>query len=563
MRLLNINSDAYHEHNNKNFLLLGDEGIGTGALRTLVHQKVNKAQTESVDGIWGTLGAIDGQTQWSGKVKISRKGNERSSGELSDEIAALKQLHPEIKAENKRIKEYFINLDEVDFQNDIEGATLSQLNDKLGELRLTLFLEKNEGALVYYELYEGNYNAGKSHILQHVQPESTAGHKFDRDRLDFHIPILPGFPLITEEDSQNWTDDTPVSYDKAADKTSFVIKILKFYRKNKGFDAKDLINQAIYRVVGEKKYKLLRYDQERNCFENITDPKRINTTEKTLLLLHGTFSSTDNSFKGLMDLSEQGSWLQQTLKNGTFKQVLAFDHPTISQSAKDNADKLKEMLKGVTFPQDNPVSVISTSRGGLIARYILQDEEWQQHILPFSDYAAIACANGVHYFDTGKRVALYLNILKQAFKAIGNPAASVITGILEMSAKVFLDMPGAKQMTINDPSLVPLVNSTPVRSQTRIKPIVGDWDKSVRDKEKLLSYWGAIGLDKLIWTVFKGDNDWVVKTDNQRDFPAGQYLEEAYLVHSFHCHYLKKAKTRDPDTNEKETVLKELTSFFQ
>jgi len=79
--------------------------------------------------------------------------------------------------------------------------------------------------------------------------------------------------------------------------------------------------------------------------------------ERGLLLVHGTFSRTPNSFASM------GESLLAQLDDRYQGRVLAFDHPTVAVSPLDNAQWLAQAI--TSRPN---VDIISTSRGGLVAR---------------------------------------------------------------------------------------------------------------------------------------------------------------------------------------------------
>ncbi len=86
------------------------------------------------------------------------------------------------------------------------------------------------------------------------------------------------------------------------------------------------------------------------------DPAAIHADQKYLLLLHGTFSSTDGSFG---DLATRG-WDRIY---GMYRQrVIACDHYTVSESPVENAIKILRQL-----PPRITLDLMSTSRGGLVA----------------------------------------------------------------------------------------------------------------------------------------------------------------------------------------------------
>jgi len=82
---------------------------------------------------------------------------------------------------------------------------------------------------------------------------------------------------------------------------------------------------------------------------------------RSLLFLHGVFSTSHGSFGGLSDQT------LSTLHQAYSGRVFAFDHPTLSVNPADNASALLDLLPaGQTFDID----IVCHSRGGLVARVL-------------------------------------------------------------------------------------------------------------------------------------------------------------------------------------------------
>ncbi|MCF2527833.1 esterase/lipase family protein [Yinghuangia soli] len=86
-------------------------------------------------------------------------------------------------------------------------------------------------------------------------------------------------------------------------------------------------------------------------------------TGRTLLFVHGTFSTCHGGFSGLDQATVQA--LHERYEG----RVIAFDHPTVSFSLTHNIDKLLE-LTHATGPLD--VDIVAHSRGGLVARELIR-----------------------------------------------------------------------------------------------------------------------------------------------------------------------------------------------
>jgi hypothetical protein len=88
---------------------------------------------------------------------------------------------------------------------------------------------------------------------------------------------------------------------------------------------------------------------------------------KTLVIVHGTFSSSKNSLGEYAATAHGQKFLSDALK-AYQGQVLVFDHPTLSVSPFLNALDLARSLQGST----GSIDVIAHSRGGVLVRWWLE-----------------------------------------------------------------------------------------------------------------------------------------------------------------------------------------------
>ncbi|MFZ5878309.1 MAG: DUF7379 domain-containing protein [Chloroflexota bacterium] len=155
---------------------------------------------------------------------------------------------------------------------------------------------------------------------------------------------------------------------------------------------------------------------------------------RILLFVHGTFSSTIGGFGPLLATQWGREFMRVALSN--YDAVLGFDHATLSEDPLENATDLLKRLQAIQWPHPPRFDVITHSRGGLVARSLLE------HLLPLSDFKAsfervifVAVTNG------GTKLAepdnwqtlldLYTNLSMAACRLIGMmPQAKAVTTIL-------------------------------------------------------------------------------------------------------------------------------------
>lgn len=124
---------------------------------------------------------------------------------------------------------------------------------------------------------------------------------------------------------------------------------------NKVVEKLELLDQKLTPNQGLRQW-------EDGAFRPLTAPAQ---TPRALLFVHGTFSKSDMFFDELRSCPEGKAFLDRAA--ATYKQILAFDHPTLSMSPMLNAIDLDKALRGYSGTLD----VICHSRGGLVASWWL------------------------------------------------------------------------------------------------------------------------------------------------------------------------------------------------
>ncbi len=539
----------------KHFLILGDiKKIKNYKQKQKLSKILEEEKKLGKKPIWATLGWKDNKT-FKTDIFNSKKGNT----DTNKRDLLTHSIVEEIKTFNTKIRkktdviERYINFDSADF--NIEWKKIKTY-DEIPELRLDLFLEKSEGAMVYY------YHQHKDNIKtlndsevfeQFIQPEATKNHTTDRDKLSYYFKPLP--PLVYELDSKGNID-----WGLEERFTSFVIKIVTF-KRNEGtpkklmheFFGNESIKTIIknkgknipYNMFGKDKNRLWVYNNKINhssviegdkikydmagAFYHVDSKHKIDRNKKTLLLIHGTFSNTFNTFKGLIEYQDKTSELKEFLKNNVYEQVIAFDHPTISADVFQNIKDLKKLLGTTKFKKT--VSIIAASRGCILTQAIGGDKT-----LPFKVDKALmfSPANGVGYFSAGDKLATGLGILK---KVTEGTVGKYIFALLQFSAKYFLDQPGPQQMTFGSKELKRVEELSLANPNSKYTSVVNDWES------QLTSGWlkkaGMIVADNVIKLILGFKHDFVVGVKGQRNTPKSFKVNNIPMA-SIHTKYFNK-----------------------
>lgn len=514
--------------------------------------KLNERSLNKPTSIWGTLGWANNDLFLpKGQLEFSESGNLDSQGLTLSEIENIWEFNPLSKTEGFKVKEHYINFDSCDFNFKAKSFSVADVPT----LRLCLFLNPDEGAIVYYQHSKiGDHNPIEGDV-EYILPQQTdPNYSTDRDRLNYLVPIVPS-------ELMDFNDETgKLSLKKEKNETSFILKVLTFKRHN--LVATELLNEASdninlwindkyrqdidrtkdqklsglnvlnhkYNFIGKSKYSLLKYDSDSDVFYQISK-EEIDTSQKTLLLLHGTFSSTYGSYGKLYN--NENSLLNRLIRHGLFDQIISFDHPTVTQDAFDNCEVLYERLSGLVFEQN--IDILSYSRGALVAKWLASDPSNTffkvDHIITFSG------ANGVSYYKSGSYVSKGLSILK---KILPGPTTKLIAAFAQFSAEFFLQLPGNQQMTPNHIKLIKILTAELSSKETRVQTVVSNWDKSLT-RNSFKRPFGKV-LDGIIKFILGPKHDWVVGFPEQRisPDPLDHPIEIASMhVKNFNLEYVK------------------------
>jgi hypothetical protein len=225
---------------------------------------------------------------------------------------------------------------------------------------------------------------------------------------------------------------------------------------------------------------------------------------RTLLLLHGTFSTAEQAFGGL--LPETVSCLRQHYAD----RIVAFNHPSLSQSPYENVVRLLQ-----TLPEGMELDLVTHSRGGLVGReFIRQAAQLQQGgrqvqvhkaVLVASPNRGTPLVNGDHMIEMLDR---YTNLLAQAPDSTTTLALEGVMTLVKVAGHAALKaLPGLQAMLPEGEYLRSLNLEPPYT--VRYHALVADYRPT--DSGWLARFCRHIG-DKLVDGFFDEPNDGVVPT---------------------------------------------------
>lgn len=556
--------DLFELNEQPRFVVLGKrlDELDTNALDVL-RRKVNWKLISKPDGVWGTLGWADNKPfSLNGSLAFSTEGNLRSHGVTADVVQDVRAYLGLDEDDPIRVKERFINLSAVDFGFDRSEFSL----DDLPNLRLTLFVEQEEGALVFYQYNKQGEHDDKEAAIEYILPQSTdRNYSNQRDRLSYHFPIIP--PKLAECDESG----NSCYVDESRD-TDFIVKILTYKREDlhpadflttatininrkveKTFlaDVRDRhlkiitgqrVKNAVYERLGRNKYGLLVYNRQDHDFDEPMNGVTINPDLKTLLLLHGTFVSTKNSYGPLY--GHEDCLLDCLIDQGKFEQIIAFDHPSVSHDVVQNAEKLYDYLAGIRFSQ--PVSLIGTSRGALLAKWLSADKG--NRSFEVDKMLTFSGAFGVGFFTAGKYVGKGLSALRFL---VAPPAGTYIAALSQYSANFILEMPGFQDMTPKHKRHQNIIDTDHRSAATKVQCVSADWHPQLSfGWRKPFSRMLDFGLKAILGR----QHDWVVGFNNQGSAQRGGGAPiEIQSVHvkNFDLNY---SRTNVPYANTHEII---------
>ena len=203
-------------------------------------------------------------------------------------------------------------------------------------------------------------------------------------RIRFSVELKAAPPARTTGAKRGWVDE--LVGEAAVYVFRFVVTVaakptIGFFERNvkEGLVAISAPDPQEWRLLGDDEALPVKLPMDR--------PARV------LLFMHGTFSSTVGSFAALGLAPKARGFLDRALQN--YDVVLGFDHLTLSVDPHKNAADLMARLRRGDWPQPPHIDMIAYSRGGLVARSLVE------RLLPKSGWsptigrvAFVGCTNG-------------------------------------------------------------------------------------------------------------------------------------------------------------------------
>jgi hypothetical protein len=320
----------------------------------------------------------------------------------------------------------------------------------------------------------------------------------------------------------------------------------------------NLAHKALNKL-GEKKYGIYKFisTNDKGEFLELNQNNQIDESQKTLLLIHGTFSSVNGSFGELLESNisdpSNRSLFHKLIENNSFDQIIAFNHPTASHSVKENVNWLLKLLENKIFT--HPVDIITTSRGALIAE-TLSSYDKAYGIIKINKLLTFAPAHGSDLLKVAKGFDRMLSMLKKTSSQAG---WGYVLGISQFSINAIRTQPGLEVMMPESEELKKILSANPIE-QIKIKAMVGDYDAIL--VEKRFKRWLANGFDKLLWLAFKSENDWVIGCTEQRKQMSG-FNAKYEKNFEYKCIHGKQFDPDHPKKNDqKADVRKVIFEYF-
>lgn len=393
-----------------------------------------------------------------GYAQIKLSDSERSSENIGSDMYVSSKLKTDGKGE------FHIRAEGCAFELIEQDSTEDSI---YAEYELVISPTSNRGLLGPRINFRPNEKASPALLVEEYE-----------DGLRHYKWILP-------EESINQTRGLP-SYN---DHNEFTLDITSSNSRGKGKVKKFFVK--IFRTFKDKALSdrpgLIVGHISGNKFQWITRTDKIDQAitkqKKTLLLLHGTFSSAESSFS---DLLEQPDFFTKLKDNSFGQYVLAYNMSTIRSSVSDNASDLLKALKplGVHTKANKTLEIIASSRGCLVARKTFGNE--LKMALVAGTHLGTPLASAEHISTLVNRIS---NLAALSF------GPNVFAGFLKGLSKVVGVVFKAKGISDQDEDSK-LVNELAKTPLNTLQLVVGS---NLEPNAKILKQLGDEALDRLVF----------------------------------------------------------------
>ncbi len=290
---------------------------------------------------------------------------------------------------------------------------------------------------------------------------------------------------------------------------------------------------------------------------------------RMLLFVHGTFSSTGNSFGPLWTTPEGRDLV--ALAHDRYDLVVGVDHRTLSVDPLENPRDIVGVLRAIPGAEDITIDALGYSRGGLVLRSVIENvmpsSGWsakvERAVFVGSTHRGTLLASPEHWH---RLVDLYTNLIVAGATGVGAvvpgaaaPAALIAGGLKLVGAAVkalateLIDedtIPGLAAMLPDGPFVVDLNSENPgqpMPADIDYFAVTSNFDAD-DSTDSLPSRMKFILKDGLMDRLMGESNDLVVNTSSMTGMEAG-YLKDTFEFGTngtvFHTNYFQQAKTAD------------------
>ncbi|MEM1195775.1 MAG: CHAT domain-containing protein [Pseudomonadota bacterium] len=264
--------------------------------------------------------------------------------------------------------------------------------------------------------------------------------------------------------------------------------------------------------------------------------------EKILLLIHGTFSSSQGGFGGLSQTPAGQRFLSAAAAE--YDLVCGFDHKTLVNDPQENAEQILSFLQSLDLAEGVKLDAISHSRGGLVYRVLAESLLPNSGLsIELSKSVFVGCTNSGTNLASPENwsefVDFYTNLtLAGTFGlsvATGGTLSPIATGAIkaigrfvQMFSEVAIEERRVPGLAAMEPSgaFVQTVNR---RNESTSKGlqyyvVASEFEPNLDSPKRLPKKLLGFLADRLSDRLLSVRNDVVVNTDSMSDFGQHQHL---------------------------------------